>query len=282
MRKGVLHWGMFIAFVLTLFSCEKDDMVSHTYDIRYTDTTAVITVDGSVFTMILVDGGSFEMGATAEQGQEDPDENEYPVHTVNLSPYYICQTEVTQELWITVMGNNPSLIRGDFTLPVDCVKWDMCQEFIQALNEILDYQLDIRMPTEAEWEFAARGGNRSRGFKYSGSNNIDEVAWYYSNSREKTHPVASKKPNELGIYDMSGNLWEWCQDWTGPYQPTEQFNPTGPPEGTHRIMRGGSWTYDQSFCRVSRRNYISSVIRASNCGLRLAMTLNSSKVKVRY
>ena len=222
--------------------------------------------------MILVEGGTFEMGATEEQGQEDPDENEYPVHVVNLSPYYICQMEVTQELWKAVMDTNPAMIHGDMRLPVDCVKWDMCQKFISTLNEILDNQFEIRMPTEAEWEFAARGGNRSRKYKYSGGDNLEDVAWYGSNSGGSTHPVGTKKPNELGIYDMSGNLWEWCYDWLGYYKPTEQTDPIGPDDGTHHIMRGGSWTYNQNFCRVSRRNYISNVIGVSNCGLRLAMT----------
>lgn len=273
-NRVVQVWLLFLVVMTSvfMFSCTKEPDIQETYEVLRTDTTVVISVNGSTFTMILVEGGTFEMGATAEQGVEDPDENEYPVHVVNLSTFYICQTEVTQELWKAVMGVNPSMIHGYVPLPVDCVKWDMCQEFITALNEILDYQFEIRMPTEAEWEYAARGGNRSKGYKYSGSNDIDEVAWYGSNSGGVTHEVGTKKPNELGIYDMSGNLWEWCYDWQGQYQPEEQTNPAGPDEGAHRIMRGGSWTYDQTFCRVSRRNYISNVIGVSNCGLRLAMT----------
>lgn len=274
-KRIVCIWFLVLVVFMSafMFSCKKIEINEKTYDIHHTDTTVVCTVNGSVFTMVLVEGGTFVMGATEEQGHEDPDENEYPVHVVNLSSYYICQTEVTQELWNTVMGTNPAMIHGDLSLPVDCVKWDMCQEFIQALNEMLDYKYQIRMPTEAEWEFAARGGNKSKGYKYSGSNILDEVAWYGSNAEGVTHPVGTKKSNELGLYDMSGNLWEWCQDWIGHYQPEEQTNPIGPAEGTHRIMRGGSWTYDQNFCRVSRRNYISNVIGVSNCGLRLAMTL---------
>lgn len=277
MRHNSLRYLLFVLepFVsVALSSCKKDDFGPNTYNIQYGDSTVVITVNGSVFTMILVEGGTFEMGATEEQGQEDPDGNEYPVHVVNLSAYYMCRTEVTQELWYAVMRANPSRILGDKTLPVDCVKWDMCQEFISTLNGILEHQVEIRMPTEAEWEFAARGGNKSNGYKYSGSNDLNEVGWYETNSGGKTHPVGTKKPNELGIYDMSGNLWEWCQDWTGPYPSIEQTNPTDPEDGTHRIMRGGSWTYDQNFCRVSRRNYISHVIGVSNCGLRLAMTVS--------
>ena len=275
MQNSIVRFGILLSVVFTsifLFSCKKENVVDNVYDIQYTDTTVVINVKGAVFTMILVEGGTFEMGATEEQGHDDPDENEYPVHVVNLSPYYICQTEVTQDLWTIVMGTNPSLILGDMTLPADCIKWDMCQDFIHALNEYLDNKFEIRMPTEAEWEFAARGGNKSLGYKYSGSDDVDEVAWYESNSDKKTHPVGTKKPNELGIYDMSGNIWEWCSDWIGAYQPEEQTNPVGPAEGSHHVMRGGSWTYGHTFCRVSRRNYISNVIAASNCGLRLAMT----------
>jgi len=264
--------SLIIAFLSVLLVSCTGKNEPQSYSVHRTDSTVIFTINGSSFTMINVEGGTFSMGATEEQGQEDPDETEYPVHTVHLSSFYICQTEVTQELWSAVTGDNPSLILGDMLRPVDGVKWDVCQDFIRMLNKILYPEFEIRMPTEAEWEFAARGGNRSRHYKYAGSNNLDEVAWYENNSDGTTHPVATKKPNELGIYDMSGNLWEWCNDWHGTYLPTEQTDPEGPVEGTHRIMRGGSWTYDQQFCRVSRRSYISNVIRASNCGLRLAMT----------
>ena len=275
MRNRALHHCLLLLFALVsvlLFSCTKKGDEPKDYNVYYTDTSVIFTVKGIPFTMILVEGGTFEMGATEEQGQEDPDENEYPIHVVNLSPYYICQTEVTQALWYAVLDTNPSMIAGSRSLPVDCVKWDVSQEFIRTLNKILDNKFEIRMPTEAEWEFAARGGNRSKGYKYSGSDDVDEVAWYGPNAGGQTHAVGTKKPNELGIYDMSGNLWEWCQDWTGHYQPTEQTNPTGPSDGTHHVMRGGSWTYGQTFCRVSRRNYTSNIIGVSNCGLRIAMT----------
>ena len=277
MRNKASRFIQALTFVLAslyLMSCQKIAVAEKTCKIEYTDSTAVFTVNGCVFTMVLVEGGTFEMGASEEQGATDPDENEYPVHLVNLSSYYICQTEVTQDLWFNVMGSSPARIFGDKTLPVDCVKWDMCQEFIYALNQMLDFKVEIRMPTEAEWEFAARGGTKTKHYMYSGSNDLDEVAWYASNSGGSTHPVGKKKPNELGIYDMSGNLWEWCSDWLRHYPSTEQTNPTGEAEGTHRVMRGGSWTYGRNFCRVSRRNYTSNVIGVSNCGLRLAMTFN--------
>ena len=258
---------------LLFASCEGQQNTPDTYSVQYTDTSVVFTVNGAMFTLIKVEGGTFEMGGTPEQGTEDPDENEYPVHTVHVSSYYICTTEVTQELWKAVTGDTPSHMKGSMQLPVDGVKWDICQLFISDINKITGNRFGLRMPTEAEWEFAARGGNRSHGYKYSGSNDVNEVAWYEENSDGKTHIVGSKKPNELGLYDMSGNLWEWCSDWLGPYPSQEQTDPTGVPEGGHRVMRGGSWTYDESFCRVSRRNYISNVIVAANCGLRLAMSL---------
>lgn len=258
---------------LLFASCEGPQNTPDTYSVQYTDTSVVFTVNGATFTMVKVEGGTFEMGGTPEQGTEDPDQSEYPVHTVHVSSYYICTTEVTQELWKAVTGGNPSHKLGDMHMPIDGVKWDVCMLFISDLNKLLKYRFKLRMPTEAEWEFAARGGNRSRGYKYAGSDNVDEVAWYGANSDSTTHVVATKKPNELGLYDMSGNTWEWCSDWLGPYPSEEQTDPAGVPEGGHRVMRGGSWTYDESFCRVSRRNYISNVIVSGNCGLRLAMGL---------
>ncbi len=164
------------------------------------------TVNGVSFKMIFVEGGTFTMGATAEL-ESDALGGEKPTHRVTLSSYMIGETEVTQELWQAVMGGNPSLHKGARN-PVEWVSWNDCQEFIDKLNRLTGRKFGL--PTEAQWEYAARGGNRSKGYKYSGSNNIDELAWYDGNSG--THLVATKKPNELGIYDMSGNLWEWCQD----------------------------------------------------------------------
>ena len=163
-------------------------------------------VNGVSFEMVRVEGGTFHMGATSEQKDEAWD-REKPVHSVTLSSYYIGKTEVTQALWQAVMGSNPSNFKGS-NLPVECVCWNDCQEFIQKLNSLTGR--NFRLPTEAEWEFACRGGNNSRGYKYSGSNNLGSVAWYDDNSGGQTHPVATKAPNELGIYDMSGNVWEWC------------------------------------------------------------------------
>ena len=226
-----------------------------------------IEVKGITFNMVRVEGGTFDMGATLEQ--KNPEDDEKPVHQVTLSSYYIGETEVTQALWQAVMGSNPSYFKGD-NRPVEKVSWNDCQTFIEKLNEIT--HRNFRLPTEAEWEFAAKGGNRSRHTQYSGSDNLDEVAWYYSNSNVKTHPVKSKKANELGIYDMSGNVWEWCQDKYGKYNSTPQNNPIGPSSGTSRVYRGGSWVNDTRNCRLSGRNVISPDFRIGYLGLRLVLS----------
>ena len=225
------------------------------------------TVNGVSFVMIPVEGGTFQMGATSEQGS-DAYSSESPVHNVTLSSYSIGQTEVTQELWTAVMGSNPSNWLGD-KLPVEKVSWNDCQNFITKLNQLTGKT--FRLPTEAEWEYAARGGKESKGYKYSGSNTIDDVAWYTSNSNDKTHEVGTKQPNELGLYDMSGNVWEWCQDWYASYSSTAQSNPTGASSGSLRVRRGGSWSYAAGNCRVSARNSYSPAFTLSNLGLRLAL-----------
>ena len=224
------------------------------------------TVNGVSFAMVPVAGGTFTMGATSEQGT-NIDSNEKPTHQVTLSSYMIGKTEVTQELWLAVMGSKPNYFRGD-NLPVEQVSWDDCQKFITKLNALTGK--NFRLPTEAEWEYAARGGNMSQGYKYSGSNEIGDVAWYDNNSGNKTHSVATKAPNELGIYDMSGNLWEWCSDWYGSYSSTAQTNPTGPDSGSNRIIRGGSWGHDLLDCRVAIRGAIGQTSRSIGFGLRLA------------
>lgn len=207
------------------------------------------TVNGVTFEMVHVEEGTFTMGATAEQG-DDAYDNEKPAHEVTLSNYVIGKFEVTQALWTAVMGNNPSRFKGE-NRPVECVSWNDCQAFVKKLNGLTGE--NFRLPTEAEWEYAARGGNKSKGYKYSGSNDIDEVAWYDGNSGSLTHPVGTKKPNELGIYDMSGNVWEWCNDWYGVYTSTPANNPIEPSSGGYRVIRGGSWYYNARFCRVSHR-----------------------------
>ena len=214
--------------------------------------------------MIAVKGGTFQMGSD--------DRNDYakPVHQVTLSDYYIGETEVTQELWNAVMGSNPSYCTGNMQRPVEQVSWNDCQTFISKLNQLTG--ATFRLPTEAQWEYAARGGNKSKGYTYSGSNAIDDVAWYKSNSNSSstTHPVKTKAPNELGIYDMSGNVWEWCSDWTGSYSSVAQTDPTGPATGSYRVGRGGSWFNNAAGCRVACRFSYAPAGSRGDLGLRLA------------
>ena len=215
---------------------------------------------------ITVTGGTFTMGATSEQGS-DYYSDERPTHSVTLSTFQIGETEVTQELWEAVMGDNPSYFKG-VNLPVENVSWNDCQEFISELNKLTGKS--YRLPTEAEWEYAARGGNKSKGYKYSGGNDIGAVAWYDGNA-SSTHDVATKSPNELGIYDMSGNVWEWCSDWYGSYLSGSQTNPQGPSSGSIRVVRGGSWDFIARLCRVSFRNFSAPGDRSFNLGFRLGL-----------
>lgn len=230
-------------------------------------SNGTLTVNGIKYNMVWVEGGTFRMGATSEQ-DGDAYDNEKPVHSVTLCEYYIGKTEVTQALWKAVMGSNPSEFKGD-NLPVENVSWYDCQEFIRKLNSLTGQ--NFRLPTEAEWEFACRGGNNSLGYKYSGSDSIDNVAWYDGNSGDKTHPVATKSANELGIYDMSGNVEEWCCDWYGDYTSGAQTNPKGPESGSLRVRRGGSWNYYARGCRSSLRYGYGPSHRFNFLGLRLAL-----------
>ena len=224
------------------------------------------TVNGVSFVMVPVEGGTFQMGSNYAEPEEGPE------HAVTLDNYYIGQTEVTQALWYAVMGTNPSYFHGS-SLPVEFIKWRECQEFIFKLNILTGQK--FRLPTEAEWEYAARGGNKSKGYQYSGSNDIDAVAWYGDNSGTKTHEVATKLPNELGIYDMSGNVWEWCQDWYNSkyFNNSPSKNPTGPLKGSRRVCRGGSWRKsDIKDCYVFVRGSFQSWNWSAFHGLRLALS----------
>ncbi len=218
--------------------------------------------------MVLVEGGTFTMGA-ADNQMKDAESDEKHTFQVTLSNFYICKYEVTQELWSLVMDVNPSHFKGAH-LPVEDVTWHDCQTFIQKLNELTGKE--FRMPTEAEWEYAARGGKLSKGYKYAGSNSINDVAWYNGNSGNSTHDVGEKQPNELGLYDMSGNVYEWCQDWKAPYPRTPQTNPAGAEEGTNRVNRGGRWCGSARACRTSDRSMSAPDYHFYHLGMRLAIT----------
>ena len=271
---------------------EQSDTIS-TQKISSSETTTY-TVNGVSFDMVSVAGGTFTMGATSEQDSDeyngkmpahrvkpsatnkgktseqgsDADSDETPTHKVTLSDFMIGKTEVTQELWQAVMGSNPSRFKGD-NLPVESVSYEDCEKFIEKLKSLTGQ--DFRLPTEAEWEYAARGGNKSKGYKYSGSNDIGSVAWYHSNSSSKTHAVATKSANELGLYDMTGNVWEWCYDYYDDYSSGSQTNPKGPSEGSTRVGRGGCLFNPAGGCRVSNRCDSNPDYRIYGQGLRLAL-----------
>ncbi len=223
-------------------------------------------INQAIDDMVYVSGGTFTMGAT--WGQASAEKDEKPIHQVTLSDYYIGKFEITQALWIAVMGNNPSVNTGDLNLPVENVSWVDCQEFIQNLNQMTGKQ--FRLPTEAEWEYAARGGNRSNGYVYAGSDVFSTVAWcneYF----DKTHIVGKKAPNELGLYDMSGNVWEWVQDWYGSYQSYSQTNPMGASSGQYRVGRGGCYCLKPDQSRVSNRGGFSPSDKERYLGFRVAI-----------
>ncbi len=232
-----------------------------------TDFTS-ITVDGKEYgKMVFAQGGSFDMGSNDYY-------DEKPIHSVTVPDFYIGETEVTQGLWKAVMGSNPSKVSNGDNYPVESVSWDDCQTFINKLNDKTGKI--FRLPTESEWEYAARGGNNHSSYKYSGSNTLGDVAWswYGDNSEEKTHPVKTKKSNALGIYDMSGNVWEWCQDaWDGSANySTSPKDGSANNGGSYRVLRGGSWSGDAGGCRVSNRFGVDPSYRYGNIGLRLALS----------
>ena len=276
-------------------SCRKDNAgkAENTSENTPGKTFSITGKDGKSvdFRMIEVKSGEFMMGATAEQaGAQDV---EKPAHKVKLTKdYFIGETEVTQALWEAVMGSNPSGFGKDDpdrgSLPVENMSWnEICVKdgFLDKLNDVLQGQLPegrkFRLPTEAEWEYAARGGHKSPKVQtmYSGSGNIDEVAWYKNNGESKTHPVKSLKANSLGLYDMSGNVWEWCSDWYGDTYYKDCRNngaetvtdPQGPETGSYRIMRGGNCLSALVFCRVSFRTMVLPDARVRDRGLRLAL-----------
>ena len=253
---------------MTNQSLDSQQSTPQTHPTVSDNTISIPVKDGINIDMVRVEAGTFTMGATPEM--KNPDNDEKPTHRVTLTnDYYIGKYEVTQALWQMVMGNNPSEFKGD-NLPVETVSWYDCQEFISKLNRITGKM--FRLPTEAEWEYAARGGNKSRDYQYSGSNNLFDVAWFWNISGNKTHAVGTKQANELGIYDMSGNVCEWCQDWYGKYNSSSQVNPTGANSGLDRVYRGGGWRNGARGCHSSCRDGYAPGYRYNVLGLRLVLS----------
>ena len=242
-------------------------LIDHVLNGVNNGSTHTFIANNVMFEMVRVEGGTFTMGATAEQAS-DAFSDELPTHKVTLSPFLIGKYEVSQTLWFAVMGENPSVNTG-INLPVDNVTWNECQTFITKLNELTGK--NFRLLTEAEWEYAARGGNKSKGYKYSGSNNLGDVAWYIDNSNNTSHAMGTKAPNELGIYDMTGNVMEWVSDWKGSYSSGAQTNPTGPDSGTYRVNRGGSYGNVERLSRITNRNSIDPNMSSKTMGLRLCL-----------
>ena len=228
--------------------------------------------------LVFVKGGDMQMGCSDER-DGDCMSQEVPTHTVTLTDFYIGETEITQAQWMAVMGrdNNPSYWKGN-TLPVERVSWEECHRFIARLNKYLSAELPegyrFALPSEAQWEYAARGGLKSARTRYAGGNTVPEVAWYYDNSSERTHDVRIKTANELGVFDMSGNVWEWCEDWFNENFYAENANWTDPQENreaNYRVMRGGSWNYAAKYQRCAHRNRGSVHSRYEDCGFRVAL-----------
>lgn len=232
------------------------------------DDIVIKLPDGSSFEMVKLEKGTFFMGA--DVGQEAVFDSEKPKHQVTLTrDYYIGKFEVTQGLWTVVMGKNPSKNKNAI-YPVDNVSRNDCQKFLKNLNAWTGRH--FRLPTEAEWEFTARGGNKSKNYEFSGSNAISDVAWNIHNSGLRAHKIATKQANELGIYDMSGNVFEWCQDWKRDYSNSPETDPIGSEKGTLKVTRGGSWGVDGFSCRPSCRYFNNSSVHSVDLGFRLALS----------
>lgn len=278
--SGLLALAIVVTYRVVIYSertiaskqIENDDSCDNTYQ-----SELVFNVNGVSFVMKCVEGGTFLMGSSNYEADEQP------VHNVKVNSFYICEIEVTQALWKEVMGktviqqrdlaNQSGPLRGvGANCPMYYVNWYECQDFICRLN--LKTGKQFRLPTEAEWEYAAKGGNHSGGFKFAGSNSIDGVAWYTDNSNISVHPVKSKAPNELGLFDMSGNVWEWCSDcYNSDYYLYSSSNNPINSSGEKRVVRGGSWYSKPSFCRISKRHKLSPDYRDTCYGFRLAMDI---------
>ena len=260
-------------FLTTMFSC----VITLSAQTQGTGNR-VFTINHVPLKMVFVKGGDLELGCVAER-DDSCKAKEVPAHNVTLTDFYIGETEVTQAQWMAVMGrdNNPSYWKGN-TLPVERVSWMECHRFIVRLNKYLASELPegyhFALPSEAQWEYAARGGLKSAGVRYAGSNDLKQIAWFYDNSSQRTHDVRIKTANELGIFDMSGNVWEWCEDWYDEdfyAENTDWHNPMNNQETSYRVQRGGSWNYAASYSRCATRDRGSIHSRYEDCGFRVAL-----------
>jgi len=254
---GVTVWGGCVVFFL-LFGVNLNAQVMTKSEIsQYVDAQ-----------MVRVEGGSFSMGCPWSEG-DNCEDDERPIQKITLNGFSIAKVEVTQRLWQSVMDNNPSYFPSCSECPVEQVSFEDVKQFLSRLNHLTGKT--YRLPTEAEWEYASRGGSKTSGHKFSGSADVNQVGWFWDNSSNATHPVGQKSPNELGLFDMSGNVWEWCQDWFGTYPSFPQVNPTGPATASNRVIRGGSWDNDAWICRVSFRFIALPNGRYGALGFRVAL-----------
>ena len=292
-----MRFKIFISIILTIvlscmtLSCERDpqfvkgEYMYENHNLNYLSEFLIRwenddlsediknTVWVIVNSMCFVEGGTFTMGA---DNASFPDEK--PTHKVSLSDFYLSKVTITQKQWATIMGENPlwseEYGKGD-DYPANFISYKQAQQFISLLNKYSG--LEFRMPTEAEWEYAACGGKHSHEYLFCGSNNANEVAWHNGNSNGRMHVIETLSPNELGLYNMSGNVWEWCSDWYGSYTSNTENNPTGPSTGTKRVVRGGSFTYEAKYCRCKTRNCLPEANQSVAVGLRLAINANKSE-----
>lgn len=252
---------------------------SHFNSLRAQDSVVRVQVaDGVEMEMVWVEGGSFTMGSNATpKGVKLTYALARPEHRVTVDGYFIGRYEVTQGLWQAVMGENPSKFKGSANLPVESVSWTEAQEFAMRLSQMTGRR--FRLPSEAEWEYAARGGGKSQRNPYAGCNRnqLDNHGWYCVNSDGATHAVGQLQPNELGLYDMSGNVAEWCQDWVEAYTSEEQTNPRGPRQGENRVLRGGHYNSTSAACTVYDRGWYLPSGKYELYGLRIVMEANVSE-----
>ncbi|HEX5026254.1 MAG TPA: formylglycine-generating enzyme family protein [Agriterribacter sp.] len=269
--KYALLLGLMFAFVNVLVAQEANSKKKKKKKKKGEIELPVVSrelLDSIQNNLVWVTGGKFVMGNSAGEADEKP------MHEVIVDGFSMSRYPVTQRQWVAIMGNNPSEFQGCDQCPIDKVSWDDAQQFIKILNLLTGKKYTL--PTEAEWEFAAKGGKDGRGYKYSGGDNLDELGWYTGNSGRMPHPVGEKLPNELGLYDMSGNVWEWCQDWYNKnfYELQEKYSPVGPESGAGRVRRGGSWFTQELNCKTSTRNNVKQDYKDDSGGFRLAQYPN--------